>query len=57
LYTAQKKQQSPCAAALHKPKCVQKSLKLYKYYNYTKSEATWPPGTVSIGLLIQPRNV
>jgi len=25
LYAAQKKQQSLCAAALHKPKCLQKS--------------------------------
>jgi len=31
LYTAQKKQQSLCAAVLHKPKCLQKSLKLYKW--------------------------
>jgi len=31
LYTAQKKQQSLCAAALHKPKCLQKSVKLYKW--------------------------
>jgi len=31
LYTAQKKQQSLCTAALHKPKCLQKSLKLYKW--------------------------
>jgi len=31
LYTAQKKQQSLCAATLHKPKCLQKSLKLYKW--------------------------
>jgi len=33
LYTAQKKQQSLCAAALHgpKPKCLQKSLKLCKW--------------------------
>jgi len=28
---AQKKQQSLCAAPLHKPKCLQKSLKLYKW--------------------------
>jgi len=27
---AQKKQQSLCAAALHKPECLQKSLKLCK---------------------------
>jgi len=31
LYTAQKKQQSLCVADLHKPKCLQKSLKLYKW--------------------------
>jgi len=31
LYAAQKKQQSLCAAALHKPKCIQKSLKLRKW--------------------------
>jgi len=28
---AQKKQQSLCAAALHTPKCLQKSLELYKW--------------------------
>jgi len=27
----QKKVQSLCAAALHKPKCIRKSLKLYKW--------------------------
>jgi len=38
LYTAPKKQQSLCAADLHKPKCIQKSLKLSLSRNATGRE-------------------
>ena len=41
---AQKKQQSLCAAALHKPKCLQKSLKLYNLSHVMRQAESSAPG-------------